>query len=151
MSRILKTNNVASIYPYHTTNISTHATLLVSCCVINKLFHPQQIFYLYFTILVYQKHIIYNPYWHVVLCQRQIISLTVWSVMGALSIIFGHRTQMKRKYNKTWSSVSNSTYPLSLIPYSLSLLLVPYPLVLFLSQNLGEGCDCDSCDCPKQK
>ena len=35
-----------------------------------------------------------------------------------------------------------------------SLPLVPYPLVLFLSQNLGEGychsCDCDS-DCPQQK
>ena len=31
------------------------------------------------------------------------------------------------------------SYPLSLNPYPLSLPLVPYPLVLFLSQNLGEG------------
>ena len=47
-----------------------------------------------------------------------------------------------------------SLYPLSLIPYALSLILyplslplVPYPLVLFLSRNLGKG----YCDCPKQK
>ena len=32
--------------------------------------------------------------------------------------------------------------------YPLSLPLVPYPLVLFLSRNLGEGyCDCCDCDC----
>ena len=34
-------------------------------------------------------------------------------------------------------------YPLSLIPT-----LVPYPIVLFLSRNLGDSCDsCDCCDC----
>ena len=39
--------------------------------------------------------------------------------------------------------------------YPLSLPLVPYPLVLFFSRNLGEGycdCDCDYCHCcDKQK
>ena len=35
--------------------------------------------------------------------------------------------------------------------YPLSLPLVPYPLVLFLSRNLDEGCYCHSCDCPQQK
>ena len=39
--------------------------------------------------------------------------------------------------------------------YPLSLPLVPYSLVLFLSQNLGDSCDschsCHSCDCPLQK
>ena len=55
--------------------------------------------------------------------------------------------------NKTWSSVSNSTSVLPFFSYPLSLRLVPYPLVLFLSQNLGGGyChSCHCCDCPQQK
>ena len=55
--------------------------------------------------------------------------------------------------NKTWSSVSNSTsvlpfipYPFFLITYPLSQPLLPYPLVLFLSRNLGE--DSSSCCYP---
>ena len=50
------------------------------------------------------------------------------------------------------------SYPLSLIrhtlliPYPVPLPLDPYPQVVFLSWNLGEVyCDCDCCDCPKQK
>ena len=34
------------------------------------------------------------------------------------------------------------TYPLCLITYTLSLFFVPYPQVLFLLRNLGEGCSC---------
>ena len=82
---------------------------------------------------------------------------------------WGRKCGKESKLNKTWSSVSNSTsvlpiipfpftlypyplshipYPISHIPYLLSLPLVPYPL--FLSRNLGEGyCDCDCCDWPK--
>ena len=38
--------------------------------------------------------------------------------------------------------LSLDPWPLSLDPYCLSLPLVPYPLVVFLSRNLGEGCSC---------
>ena len=47
------------------------------------------------------------------------------------------------KNNKTWSSVSNKV--LTIDPYPLS--LVPYPLVLFLSRNLGEDSSSSSHYC----
>ena len=86
------------------------------------------------------------------------------------------------RINKTWSSVLNFTqvlslipypltldpYPLSLIPYSLSFILftlsliplpyplVSYPLVLFLSRNLGQDSSssssrCNCCCCYQAK
>ena len=45
---------------------------------------------------------------------------------------------------------SFTLFPLSLISYPLSLPLVPYPLVLALSRNLGKGschCYCNGCCC----
>ena len=46
----------------------------------------------------------------------------------------------KTKCNKTWYSVSNSTYPLSLH-------VIPYPLVLFLPRNLGGDSSSSCCYC----
>ena len=59
-----------------------------------------------------------------------------------LSLLF-----VELELNKTWSSVSNSILVLPSILYPLSLPLFPYPLVLLLSQNLGEDSSSSSRCC----
>ena len=61
-----------------------------------------------------------------------------------------HAMDTRRKRKDLVSSVK---LHFGLTLYPLSLPLVPYPLILFISRNLGEGCSCHcSCYCyPKQK
>ena len=78
-----------------------------------------------------------------------------YSPLWSHTVLYSPMKSLTVTYSLIKSHFSLTLYPLSLNNNPLSLPLVPYPLVLFLSRNLGEGychsCDCDCCDCPQQK
>ena len=97
---------------------------------------------------------------------RRELVITIWNIFPPIEAIprgahtpKKRTTRFKKKRKSHFSEMIGSwnwlglqcqtklrSYPLSLIHNPLFLPLIPNPLVLFLSWNLGEGCSCD-CSC----